>query len=378
MRTMLLAVLVTTVCLFWAGGAGAETLAGVVVDRSDRPLAEARVWLVRAAWGQQPALSRTTRTDAAGRFSFADLPVETVDFGSYSVCALAPGHALAWAGSLAPRPDVRLVLEPEFALRGLLLDPKGAPVPGVTPRLTSLERGHGFDPLEIGPLWDYCAPPEELSALLVAPSGADGLFTVSHLPAGTELSLQVVDERFARRDDDLPWTELMSGKPFGIRLDQAGAIRGRVVRAADNTPVAGAKVGGKIGNDLGEVALADANGRYELKGLMPGIYLVYLGDDPTTRTAAAVGGVQVAPGAIVEAADLKVVPGLRDQGHRDRQGNGRAARGGGRVLQHGPAAASRPGLAAGLHRSRRAVLPAGAGGACPVAAPGDASGLALR
>jgi len=156
-------------------------LSGVVTDETGAPISGAKVEACVASecflspYGplcRSPLNELTTTTDASGRFTFTDIPVDaTADF-----VVSAPGRAkVTTFGSsedgsrsfAAGRTDIRVVLLPEARIEGVVVSKDTrAPVAGV--------------PLALTPDSDY-AWPERTAAV----SDANGAFVVGGLGAGS-------------------------------------------------------------------------------------------------------------------------------------------------------------------------------------------------
>lgn len=117
-------------------------VAGLVVDDSGRPLADAALYfgLGETAWLEDDVHPPDARTDAAGRFVLESLPpgrhrlgIERAGFEDY---------ARPLDVSAAPRDDVHVTLRPRAALGGVVVDEEGRPVAGAT--LTPPRDARGF------------------------------------------------------------------------------------------------------------------------------------------------------------------------------------------------------------------------------------------
>lgn len=92
--------------------------------------------------------------------------------------------------------------------------------------------------------------------------------------------------------------------PIEVRLDEGGgSIRGRVLRA-DGSPYRGAEVMAESATELG-LARCDEQGRYEMRGLVPGLYRVTAGGPrDSSQRRPSLADVEVREGAETGAADL--------------------------------------------------------------------------
>jgi hypothetical protein len=165
-------------------------LAGVVVDEADKPVPNARVSVAIAIsemsqeegarslnyfTGKPARDCFAARTDAAGRFRIENFPTN----GTAALTVQAPGKALRQspqeAGGMDSLPwragqqDIKLVVEPAGSVEGRIIV-EGSNQPPPVARLTLQPDGPGFAAL------DEREP---------APSGADGAFQLSDVPAGS-------------------------------------------------------------------------------------------------------------------------------------------------------------------------------------------------
>lgn len=215
----------------------------VVVDDLGAPLSGAAV-----AGG--PGLSG--RTDASGEAVLLIDPVQPVDL------EVSAPHHLPWKATVEPGTEqpVRVSLERAVTVLGRLVDPRGAPV------------GEGMAVLRRGTL---------SQAEALAPGGGFEL----DLPAGVEAELTLSSP--ATRELRVP---LAAGDPGerrdlgSLRAPAGVEITGRIISAADDGPIAGARVwlprlGGDgqllawVDRDLLE-ARSGPDGRFRLAGAPEG------------------------------------------------------------------------------------------------------------
>ena len=298
-----------------------EVFAGKVFDAAGAPVAGATVWLTSENWdepGTPPILARREVAED-GSFRFTDLPAAPERPGSYSVVARADGWAFAWSGRLRQsRRQIRLRLCNEFPLRGRVVGPDGEPVAGVRPRVTFLTHRPGFDPLAIGTFSSAFAPPVAISEMMVTATDDAGRFALRSIPLGVNMHLRIADERFASAFAGPAWRELREGREIEITLERPGTIRGRVLDARDGTP----KPGLSVGSWFADTTTTDADGRYELTNLRPGMHHVYLRELPTEFTAKAISDIKVEPGATVDDVNLLIERGVTIRGRVTAQGTG--------------------------------------------------------
>lgn len=237
-----------------------------------------------------------------GRFTVTGL-----EAGKWRVSAILVGTARITGEEITlPRAEeyVLTVDGPTRRLEGRVLDEtSGAGVPAATILASPLQ----------GP-----------SATVKGTSEADGTFHLD-LPGKSveKASVTVCADGYA------PWWRYQEdlAKPLEVRLARAASLEGRVVSAADGSPIEGASVsatsgrGGWIGSGT---ATSGSDGRYSMTGLAPGAYSVaatakgWIGEESPSQAGPAAGD----PGATVtiEAGktatmDLRLRRGARATGH---------------------------------------------------------------
>jgi protocatechuate 3,4-dioxygenase beta subunit len=263
-------------------------VAGTLVDFEGRPVAGAEVWLRRdqGAWQPWPAEEgwqpgdrslRRTWSDAAGRFRFRGREAgERLELRA-SAPGLAPAVELVTAGG-AP---VEVVLGEGRAVRGRVVGEEGQPVAGAS----------------VGLVW--LPPTRTLTTVFVdgrriydhqTRTDGEGAFLLADLPPGRYDV--IVDARPAWAVRELASVELPEdrGTDLGeVALEAAVALDLQVVDA-DGDPVEDAQVehtahrrrggGGSRSESVmtsntgrGGRSSTDAEGRYRLEGLAPGVPL---------------------------------------------------------------------------------------------------------
>ncbi len=286
--------------------------AGVVLYPDGSPAAGAKVWLVDVRDGVVTT-TKTATTGADGRFEFTAPELDTTTWTFYQVCARAPEYAFGWTSRLYHADAaLRIVLEPEIELHGVILDAAGEPTAGIRPHIGSLYRAVPFDPQRIGE-WDtWLSLPPGLEDQMVTQTDAEGAFTVRHVPAGVALRVSVDDPGGQYGFADFDWVDFAAATPFTIRLMRCGTVRGRVTDAATGEPVVGVCIGVAFGARLH--ATTDAEGRYEIAMVPEGRWSVRLHETPTQFTAVGVSGVEVKSGEVTDGTDLQLIPGLEIRG----------------------------------------------------------------
>ncbi|MEM9379570.1 MAG: sigma-70 family RNA polymerase sigma factor [Planctomycetota bacterium] len=242
----------------------ARGLQGLVLDRSGEP--------VRDAYVATGALA--ARTDRNGAFWFADPGLSN---GAQPVEIRAVGAGVGfgtWSGRAVPADVEEVVVSLDVGiedLRGRVIDPGGAPVPGLTVQIVDgTDFGVVEEPLSSTP-YVWATVESLLSARTsVATTDSDGRFVLSAL-AGARVRLQVVDRSSLASTTTEP---LDAGeKEHTLRFTPSGSTR-RIhgsVRDDEGLAVAGASIlaltrgaGQRRRTVTGPRAETDAQGRFEL------------------------------------------------------------------------------------------------------------------
>lgn len=251
----------------------ARTLQVLVTDPGGAPLPQARVSLRFLARAAPPADQRSEEqlTDAAGLARFA-LP-DGAHAAEWKV--RAPGHApqgRPFAAEDAAAQPLRFALAPLAPVRGIVLEPGGAPAAGAQVALLPARSGD--------------LPPDASVARAITRADAAGSFVLTpDFADGDEvLVLQAWDGRHApAAAPALTASSLATAAPFALRLGPVRAVAGRVLQP-DGSPAAGARValrrlhGPRVnrqtpltdsprGAQVWARATTDADGRFRFAGL---------------------------------------------------------------------------------------------------------------
>jgi RNA polymerase sigma-70 factor (ECF subfamily) len=219
--------------------AGSESISARAVWSDDRPF-RGQVSAVRPGAGPHDA-PVTTSTGPDGRFTLRHLTKGRVDLlfvQRGGICASIPGVRVPLGRA------AEFVVDYDLApVTGRVLGPKDVPVSGAEIRVWSQRRGNS----------------RVLSRCL---SEEDGSFRV--LAAGSSLLASVSAPGFLPRD-----FRFDAGARYTMRLEPSPALSGRVVRAADGSPVAGIPVYARgLGDRARQVhTVTDAEGRFRLGSL---------------------------------------------------------------------------------------------------------------
>lgn len=138
-----------------ADGSVRLSVAGQVLDASQRPVAGARLDLLAGWFQEKPGNPPNpgdpgkplaeTRTDAAGRFAFREVvspppPLLLRPYEPWHLLVRAEGQALTWRWLTAQtrQQPLTITLAPEATLHGQVVAPKGTPLPQVQVRVDQL------------------------------------------------------------------------------------------------------------------------------------------------------------------------------------------------------------------------------------------------
>jgi protocatechuate 3,4-dioxygenase beta subunit len=256
------------------GGAAAS---GTVVDARGRPVAGAVVTPVpEAAHGSVPltgARDDGTETDAQGRWRFEHLGAGPYQFTASGPRAAPGTSATVRLDGVSEQSGITIQLPDAARLSGRVEDVSGAPVPFAAVRLV-LDEG------------------AQRTLARRTTADARGAFELDGLPQ-RRVALVASHERATSPTHYVDLSqEPVRSKPFVLTLSAAEVLRGRV-EGSGGKPVGEAVVlaeatGGRMRGRAEQtlrgqlVTTADAGGRFELRGLMPGTYLLRAAPPGTT------------------------------------------------------------------------------------------------
>lgn len=237
-----------------AQGGVSRRIAGTVVDESGAPVrgATVRIASIYTNAGLLKPAPRTT--DDAGRFDFGAQPG-----AEYTVTAEQKGMTGAMLQvdlrhpAPAPVPEqLRLVLHPCIAaIHGTIQDTSGGPIGGAM-----IRRAYDDIVTDMGAVADDHGAYE----LCVPPGGAE---------------IVVSADGYARTHDTV---DIYGRMRRDFALSPGIAVGGRVVRASDNTPVAGAVVELRarryVEGHVSQRASSDDEGRFTFEAVAPGTHLI--------------------------------------------------------------------------------------------------------
>lgn len=254
-----------------------RSVTGTVLKPDGKPVANALVWLVVGRWDEEQSSVKVRMTDRAGRFRFANLPMDERAFAY--VLAHHPKFAVTWEKvdwkKIKP---LTLRLSYPASLLGIVVSHEGKPIAEAKVGVQSLSPSvhRAFQPRRPLPL----PIPSEVKPLWTE-TDERGRFTLHHLPPDTLLSLSVTHPNFA--PTSFPYPEVPELMPtvrtesVTVRTDLVIALvpysflEGQVVR--DGKPVFNAEVACALQGHIRQPLRkrTDAKGRFRF-ALPPGIW----------------------------------------------------------------------------------------------------------
>jgi len=231
-----------------------------------------------------------------------------------TLVAIAPGYGIAFKILWPTEKSVyELRLNPATRLVGQILLPNGKPAANlhVVPRMLA-------DPPN-GPGAAFLMPPKDLQSLLMSATDSDGRFQMSGLAQGTQIRFEILEPEYATIANYEKRIKLATG-PISTcdstRLSPAAYFEGRVTR--NGSPVVGLRIGAQANMNLDRDpgleggAVTDADGKYRMAKLRPGIYNLIADLQDTWDaevTAVAHEGVTIQEGETKTGLDFELIPG---------------------------------------------------------------------
>ncbi len=287
-----------------------ETIVVRVIDGQGRGVANVEVELIDY---NQFEDGPRYRTEADGRIRISIDPSAPTHF-----LARPDSHTLGWAyrapaeQSKGKEGDpIPLVLLPrDHTVEGSVVDASGKAIRGV--RITVAQVVHDINQSIAQP-----ALRRETPLLGAAISDENGRYKLS-LPEKTKAVLSTFHPRYVG-----PAIECRADQPTiaPVTLEDAGGIAGTIVDSVTRRPVAGARLGANrieidsVRRIASGYTKSDADGRFRIESLDPGVYNVRMLDSPRGDrfTAQAIEGVRVTAREYASA-DLNMVAGRRVHG----------------------------------------------------------------
>jgi beta-lactamase regulating signal transducer with metallopeptidase domain len=317
-----------------------STIAGHVIDSNGKPVAGASLLVASSAsWPDAQTVASTT-SGKDGEFSIHySLPNPRPQFERLTLFAFVPNVGLSLSQKFEGKKTVELRLFPSAELHVPFIGPEGRPIVGmkVWPKWVGLRD-------DLLPFPHVEALPNEIRQQMLQRTDANGVCVFHGLPRAARVLFDDDDDRFTAMNasDYVPLERAGVIQADPIQLAEAGSITGSLVYSDTGKPAGGVQVLAEaISPEAGGFAgRTDAAGRFSIRRLRPGRFLVILGEnDPGGEWIAKAAEVEVAAGKLA-AADLLLIHGgvltgmVRDQDtHKGLAGLD--------VALHGPA---RPGI----------------------------------
>ncbi|MCA9200390.1 MAG: carboxypeptidase regulatory-like domain-containing protein, partial [Planctomycetales bacterium] len=200
-----------------------ETIAGRVVDASNKPLANADIYLQQTAWNETPKRLAQARTNSSGHFEFQDVqhPNDADSITSrifpIEIVVRKPGYAVRWQRLLREDSELAFQLKPEYEYAGTLQDADGNPAANVRVyvdqimslnTISKIDIPGGHTPHEGGDSFLSLGSSQQA---ISATTNGKGEFRLRELPRRVGLVLRTDDQRFvdtpiyaATTDESLP------------------------------------------------------------------------------------------------------------------------------------------------------------------------------
>ncbi|MCK6481313.1 MAG: carboxypeptidase regulatory-like domain-containing protein [Planctomycetaceae bacterium] len=243
---------------------------GIVLDPEGGPVAGAAISFAVKTTEEGPMTTAphlgTSRTMSGpdGRFSLEGLPVGTTLAAVAAKVPFRKGLSSPFRipeGGTVDGIEIRLL--PGCAITGLVTDPAGAPLPGAQVRVTT-----GSTTRRAGPIVPADLPDE-------AVAGPDGRYRIEGLEQ-RPYSVFATLEGHTPADLTGIHATAAGTEAAPLVLVRGGVLRGIVVDAEDH-PLPGASISLQGGNRSGGTATTDADGRFEIRPVLPGPHTLFAG-----------------------------------------------------------------------------------------------------
>ena len=272
---------------------------GRVVDSDGGPVPGADVLYSAKLNSSESA----TRTALDGTFHFEFPRANLNGWNRVRIIATHSLHAIGWQ-NLPPQStsDVEIRLGAPTIISGTILNAAGNPIQNAEVWIEYLFTDYSTSGMQEGAL--------EMGAIPIPPvkTKANGEFVFRGLPQAGATIIYTQGPGFAKeRHDHVP----VDAKGLEFRLKREARIEGRLSYAETGEPVKNATLALLgIPPTKGESRTSvDANGKYQLKNIAPGMYNLYLDEGPEAWTAAAKEFIKIDEGQTVSNINLTLVRG---------------------------------------------------------------------
>ncbi|MEX2137851.1 MAG: M56 family metallopeptidase [Pirellulales bacterium] len=281
---------------------------GQCVDDQAKPLAAVRVLIVRRSEDYRSQVSvGETKSDAAGRFELRNVETAMLDHGDLFAVAALKGYVSACVPLANPEvamieQELKLSSNPG-TLSGMVSDPEGRPIPGVTVFLSC------------------CVSDEPLPGILSSVTDENGRYAITDLKRWTPESTRTFDPttgtgtmvtsgNFLLRHPDYPTSMARHSavpQEVNVTLYPPAIVEGRVIDAVTNQPAANVTVSAQgVARSGWHQTRTDAQGRYRLRMTRDHYNIWAQAED---RIAIAVKALRAERGQTASNADIRLVRG---------------------------------------------------------------------
>jgi uncharacterized GH25 family protein len=197
------------------------------------------------------------------------------------------------------------------------------------------------------------AVPEQIQSQLVQTSDAAGFCVIPGLPLGQEISFEIADEKVVRRMLQVQTTDspvTVATEP--LQMELGGIIEGRLTMGDTGTPAAGVRIDDRDTSTYSYYAMTDADGRFRLTRLRPGIHRFEIRlDYPLSRDCAVpkLEPISLTARQIITGREIRLVPGTAIRGKVTAQGTGEPLPG---ITIYATVRTSEPGTSANVGSTR--------------------------
>lgn len=237
------------------GMLSATTVAGKVVDPDGKPIPNASLLLF---YGEN---RKQLRSSADGTYTTEfDLPPDQQGPAVVNAHAFAKGYAVIQARLNADENNV-ITLTPDCQISGIVTDPTGAPVAGVT---VCLDAQHSRN--------TWSGVPDEWRQDFSIQSAADGSWSVPGTARDGEVFVVIDDDCYIHVKQVCTTTDGRQSEAVHLTARPGATLTGRIL-APDGTPDSHASVWiSSTQGNYSDRGYTNEDGRYRITGIAPGSY----------------------------------------------------------------------------------------------------------